>query len=159
MREMNIPLLKNFQKAIETGRYNPARSLQLQMLHYVFVPTMQKLCNDFVLVYNNYRQRKNVNSKLPSNVQPEHAYNCPEEFEGQNCLTPIDPVLIEELLDEHYPNRDELIGGYVEAEHGRIFDQLMEDHILVLEGRDMQETWELYDQLLELARPIIPDEL
>jgi hypothetical protein len=48
------------------------------------VPVMQKEINNFVLLWNNHRIRKQADTLLPDGI-PNHIYNFPDNYGVKEC--------------------------------------------------------------------------
>lgn len=59
---------------------------------------MQKELDAFKEKANHRRVRKQPDKILPSGVSPNTAYTFPEQFEGRECLLPVDKEYVEEML-------------------------------------------------------------
>ena len=59
------------------------------MLAFVYIPVLQKELDVFrTTIWNNHRSRYQRGKELPVGV-PEHIYNFPESYGGENCGLPV----------------------------------------------------------------------
>ena len=62
--------------------YDPLNSTDRQLLAYVFIPIVQRLCDIFVK-WNSHRIRGQDKVELPAGV-PEHMFSFPKQYGGKN---------------------------------------------------------------------------
>ena len=61
---------------------------------------MQKELDKFMEFTNNRKVRKQRENVLPTGASPNMAYLFPQQFEGQNCLQPVDVQIVGEILED-----------------------------------------------------------
>lgn len=57
---------------------------------------------------NARKVRKQREKRLPSGVAPEYSYACPDLFGGHQCLQPVNPTLVDELLEDLQEEKEAL---------------------------------------------------
>ena|ERR1700753_90945 len=83
---------------------------------WLWPPLLQKELDDFCVLANNRRMRKQKEKLLPSGVTPNKAYSLPEDFGGTDCLQPVDLGIIQEILDDMRPEHEVLTDWGVSPE-------------------------------------------
>lgn len=114
---------------------------------HLFVPLVQRIMDEYVEEKNSYRTRTNHKSSLPTGVPPDVSYHLPEDYGGVEGLIPVPPEAVQTILDEVYPDREELFMISPPRFHA-----LIEDLIVRLGWSgvhvDLSNVWELYSHLL-----------
>ena len=81
------------------GEYNPHNGYDRQLMAYVYIPIVQRECDQYVKYWNTHRIRLQDNLKIPTGV-PDHMFEFPEEYNAEDCSTEIEPSLLRRLADE-----------------------------------------------------------
>ncbi|KAI0069657.1 hypothetical protein K474DRAFT_1710205 [Panus rudis PR-1116 ss-1] len=81
------------------GIYNVNNPIHQNLFLWLWPPIVQVELDGFVEYWNTHRIRTQPNSLLPSGCTPNHAYQCPEEWEGQKMHTPVPLELIQQLRE------------------------------------------------------------
>ena len=69
------------------------------MLAFVYIPVLQKELDVFrTTIWNNHRSRYQRGKELPVGV-PEHIYNFPESYGGENCGLPVTEEQLREVAE------------------------------------------------------------
>ena len=69
------------------------------MVAYVYIPVIQKELDTFrETIWNDHRGRKQKDKLLPTGI-PEHIYNFPEQYGGEQCGFNITDVQLQEVAE------------------------------------------------------------
>ncbi|KXJ10617.1 hypothetical protein AC249_AIPGENE2744 [Exaiptasia diaphana] len=85
---------------LENGDYDPTDEKDRNLLAYVYLPVVQKELDLFrECIWNNHRTRKQKGKELPAGV-PEHIYQFPEKYGGEECGIPVTEEQLLEVADQ-----------------------------------------------------------
>lgn len=70
-----------------------------QVLNWIWFLLIQKELDAFVTHQNSHWIQKQYERALPSRNHPDHFYENPEDYGGEDCLIEVDMEEIDELLD------------------------------------------------------------
>jgi hypothetical protein len=66
--------------------------------NWIWFPLIQQELDTFVEGQNSHCICKQNDVVLPSNGRPDEFYNNPQLYGGDQCLIPVDPLEVDELL-------------------------------------------------------------
>ena len=99
-RDLHERLEKYFkvqlQSLLNSGNYDPQNLQDRQILAYVYIPIIQRELDIFTTQWNTHRIRTQNKLQLPSGV-PQHMFQFPEKYGGENKGSPLQNELIEEV--------------------------------------------------------------
>ena len=113
------------------------------MLAFIYIPVVQKELDIFrSTVWNHKRGRKQSNKQLPTGI-PDHIYQNPEEYEGENFGTEINDDDLVQIAEETH------ILDTVEGFLGRELMDEFSAHIDIeeIESKDAAEAFICLKQL------------
>ncbi|KAA1124195.1 hypothetical protein PGTUg99_003831 [Puccinia graminis f. sp. tritici] len=108
MKQHNQAIINNIMPEIENGDYDENDYLQKNLFLFLWLPVLQTSLDRWVHLKNETRKRKDRRIELPTGFAPEFLYGTPEHFGTEDHLVPIPVSRIENLLLEHYPDREEM---------------------------------------------------
>lgn len=76
---------------------------------YLWVPLLQQGLDDWTNNYNNYKQRWDPKSMLPTRCSAEWCYKYPAEVGGEQGLIRVPQNAVEALEEEFYPEAAEMM--------------------------------------------------
>lgn len=114
---------------------------------HLWVPLVQRIMDEYVEEKNSYRTRTNYKSCLPTGVPPDVAYHLPTDYGGTEGLIPVPIEVVQTILHEVYPDREELFMVSPPRFHTLVEDLIMNTGWAGVEI-DMTNVWELYNVLI-----------
>lgn len=70
------------------------------LVQWLWPTLIQQELDELKAHFNCHKIRYDSTSLLPSGVSPEVAYSLYEDYGAQNCLQPVDPDVVQNLMDE-----------------------------------------------------------
>lgn len=114
---------------------------------HLWVPLVQRIMDEYVAEKNSYCTRSNKKSALPTGVPPDVAYHLATDYGGTEGLIPVPAEVVQRLLDDVYPDRDQLFMVSPPRFHTLIEELVMQTGWSGVEI-DMANVWDLYAELL-----------
>ncbi|KAJ7110708.1 hypothetical protein C8R43DRAFT_899479 [Mycena crocata] len=94
-----VNILHFYNQGRYDGFFEAGNVLHEQTSKWIWFPVIQRSLDKFCNQQNNHRVRKQVNKLNPSGGTPNNFYNNPEKWGGKPCLIPVDPDVLQHLLD------------------------------------------------------------
>ncbi|KAI7945097.1 hypothetical protein MJO28_010792 [Puccinia striiformis f. sp. tritici] len=108
MKQHNQAVIHNIMNEIEAGHYNQRDDLQKHLFLFLWLPVLQASLDRWVQLKNETRKRKDRRIELPTGCTSDFSYGTPEAFGTTDQLIQVPVSAIENLLQEHYPDRPEM---------------------------------------------------
>jgi hypothetical protein len=114
-----------------------------ELVQWLWPTLIQQELDELKERFNCHKTRYDSTKQLPSGVSPDVAYSLYEEYGAQNCLQPVDPDVVQNLMDA--------IGGedlirFVSVEYAaraqEVFDSLEVPKIT------FHNVWEIFQKML-----------
>jgi len=80
--------------------YNSDNQYHRDLVQWLWPTLIQQELDELKARFNCHKIRYDSTSLLPSGVSPEVAYSLYEDYGAQNCLQPVDPDVVQNLMDE-----------------------------------------------------------
>lgn len=84
------------RQLLDERSYDPHDLQQRKILAYVYIPIIQRECDDFAKNWNSHRIRKQKDLILPTG-NPDHMFSFPESYGGTQEGTPLPNDLLDEV--------------------------------------------------------------
>ena len=113
------------------------------LVQWLWPTLIQQELDELKARFNCHKIRYDSAKQLPSGVSPDVAYALYEEYGAQNCLQPVDPDVVQSLMDEI---RGEDVIQFVSTAYAaraqEIFDSLNVPKIT------FENVWEIFQKML-----------
>ncbi|KAI7961840.1 hypothetical protein MJO28_002329 [Puccinia striiformis f. sp. tritici] len=155
MTEHNRPVIDNILKHMEKEAYDDSDPLQKLLFVFLWVPVFQASADSWVESHNAFRKRRDKRTCLPTGVAPVFSYSNPEHFQTSDLLVPIPHERFDELLEEHYPNLEQMF-THTPAFFHDVASQLFRDMGYTFQNLAIGHVWHVFDVLLPRLKEQFP---
>ena len=71
-----------------------------ELCRWLWAKLLQETLTQFTQERNSFKSRKDNDKPGPSGMSRNHAFSMPEQWNGKNCLLPVDVAIIQEIKKE-----------------------------------------------------------